>query len=306
MNNKIRRYALSSARVILAAMLIFQLSLCSFAVKLDILNYRDGNTYLETFITSTLPDSIYEEFVSLVTSPTSLITYSYDTGNVCLIDIKSMDNVSISVNSSGLCNIEAVSSGKGFGGQIWNPSGDNWESGAGLAYTPGTTMRNVVLIGGLALDDIDILYSDGMDTTYIADIEGKMIVVDDREDGDSDSADTPEDDENSGGILDFLGNFWDKFKSFLVGLLVPSEDYFKDWYSEIKSAFDKKFGALTEFYNTLTGFFDGVDTSSSTSGIFSDPLFSDWLSWIRDVITGLIVLLTIYVCYRRIIDLISI
>lgn len=306
MNNRIKKTALSSALILLAAMLIFQLSLCSFAVKLDILNYRNGNTYLETFVTSTENDTVYNEFVELITSQTSLIAYDSDLEKIYLVDIDSTDNVTVGVNSAGLCYIFADTAGDGFGGQGWDINGENIVYSSKHFWTPGTTLSNVILLGGLALDDIDILYADGMDDTYIADIEGQLIIVDDRENGSDDNTGSSGEDDESGGILGFLGDFWDKFKSFLLGLFVPTEDYFKNWYSEIKSAFDKKFGALTEFYNTLTGFFDGVDTSSSTSGIFADSLFSDWLDWLRDVITGLILILTVYVCYRRIIALISI
>lgn len=303
MNNNIRKILLSSARILLAAMLIFQLSLYSFAVKLDILDYRDGDTYLETFRTTIIADSVYNSFISLVNSSTCLVTYSYDTGNVCIFDIVSTDNISVSVNSSGLCDIEAVVGGKGFQGQIWEPVGDGyWELNSYLAYTPGTTMRNVVLVAGASINDIDVLYADGNTDSFFADISGTFWIVHDR-----DKVNTPADTEDEDdGILGFLKDFWEKLKEILIGLFVPSDGFLEKWFNEIKDAFNKKFGVLTEFYNTLTGFFDGIDTENTDNGIFSDPLFSDWLSWLRDVITGLVLLLTIYLCYQRIVNMISI
>jgi len=296
----------------LTLLLLFSFAVTAFAVELDILEYRDGNTYLGTFETSTLSDSVKAEFEQLITSPTSLITYSYDTGHVCIVDIVSTDNVFVSVNSDGLCDITAVTGGEGFGGQIWEKSGDVWTLGPYLSQTPDTTLRDVVLVGGLALDDIDIFGSDGVDDTYIADIDGLLYVSDDSDsisgggsDVGSGGSDDEEDSEDS-GVLGFLGDFWNKFKSFLVGLFVPSEGYFKAWYNELKAAFEEKLSPIFDLFNQISGFFDGLSAASDDSTLFNNTLFAPWLSWIRALVTGLVLLLTFIAAYKKIISFIAI
>lgn len=284
--------------ITLSLMLVLSLSVFAAAVSYDLFTYRDGNTYLETFILSIEDEQTQSEWREFVTGSNTVICsldeISSVTGDfVYFFTSDNLSEFSVIANDDYTCNIYADSV-SGFGGQVYEYNG-NGEFNFYSYYngSPDTHIENAVILGGLGVDTMNHIEKS---SSYIADVEGDLYIVDDL--GESDESE-------SDGVLGFLGDFWNKFKTFLTSLFIPSDGYFADWYNEIKAAFDEKFGALTELYNQLTGFFDGIESDETPSELFDDAYFGDILSLCRGIITGLILLLTMIFCYRKIISLIS-
>ncbi len=116
------------------------------------------------------------------------------------------------------------------------------------------------------------------------------------------------------GILDWLGGFWDK----LVGLFIPREGFFSDWFEELRTAWSQKLGGLGTLLDQIRDALDGAGKADSL--IFALPegmLFESsggvrvdlfWmvqplLKLVRPVLTGALVILTVIRCYRKVIDL---
>lgn len=67
-------------------------------------------------------------------------------------------------------------------------------------------------------------------------------------------------------LLDWLGSFWKKLKDFFV----PEDDYFSDWFNEIKDAAMKKLGPISEIFDCFNGAFESLKNDNSNTGIYFD------------------------------------
>ena len=252
----------------------------SFAVSFDLFNYRDGNTYLETFVLSTEDEQAKSDWSKLVTGDDTLILYSDNLNGesgdyIFFLDPESVSGIQVIGNDDGTCSFYPENTSLGASGFAFKYGNDGkFYLESVLSGVLRGHADSVIILGGLGADDL-IHISDS--SPYTANVDGDLYIVDDLGGAESES----------NGILGFLGDFWDTFKTFLTSLFIPSDGFFTDWYNEIKAAFDAKFGALSDLYNQLTGFFSGITSNDSSNALFDDKYFGGILSSFRNIITGI-------------------
>ena len=153
---------------------------------------------------------------------------------------------------------------------------------------------------------LDVLSDDGSDCRVDVPAE-RWTIIDDRQT-------TSE----SSGIMGWLNGFWDK----LVGLIVPDAGYYEQWYQEIKSAADDKFGGLSQLYEIMRDAFaqlqdDNIVTTNLWWHIDANEMFEGspaikvdvieyarpYFKWLKPVLTMIILIYTAIACYRRIVVL---
>lgn len=118
-------------------------------------------------------------------------------------------------------------------------------------------------------------------------------------------------------LLDWLSSFWDK----LIGLFVPSDGFFDDWFAELRAAAMKKFGSLSKLSDDLNAAFEQMKNTTSSGGLILDvpanhfykgfpgvrvdllKSVSSVLGTIRGWLTAVCVVLTAVACYKRLIVL---
>ena len=128
-----------------------------------------------------------------------------------------------------------------------------------------------------------------------------------------------EEPDNGGGILGFLKGFWDALKDAFIGLFVPREGFFADYFKDIQSVASVKMGGLLSLYNAMLGAFQSLngDTPSMIFEIPANSMFPysplvtfdvlgrvrPYVAWVKGFLTGCVVLFTAVVCYRRLVTL---
>lgn len=322
---RIAQQAKNKIKIFITLLVVFLVTVQVSAIDIysDTFKLKNGDTYLGVFDTSAL-DAAEKSFLSAyLSSDKCLITYHPNavngSGNGIYYLIYYVDAVSstVSISENGLSELHFNGSAGSVvaKGTCWSAESDGtlkylYDS----SFSPNSWLSDTVIIGGTAATSINFpspvssYAADYVGTLYLEDNSGLM----------SEVAPDPDD---SGGILGFLSSFWDKLKDFFVSLFVPSSGYITDWYKSISSAFNAKFSNLTALYTGLTGFFSGLhDESSDLSfSVAADSLydgndafsfnisdyFSDMFGFVKGVLTGLVVLCTIIVCYRRIISMFS-
>lgn len=153
---------------------------------------------------------------------------------------------------------------------------------------------------------------------YFIEYEGVLYIVDDLG-------------EEGGGGADFLSwlkrlwgwlsSFWDKLVEVLLSLFVPGEGYFDDWFRELREAFTAKLGGLDEVFSELQAIFR--DPSGAGDLVIAMPagmiyegspgaevslieFMQPILKFVRPVLTGLVAILTVIGCYKRVIALVNV
>ena len=248
--------------LVLSVLLSLSLSFSALALSFDRFDFRDGNTHLGIFDVQGMSDSLYQQYVSIVTSPNNLIVYSDyspngETGDFYylfhIVDpsvIRLVDNDD-SVNRADLwpnsiidpdydCNVS---------GLYFRDDGSGYLRYEGIYNHPDdTTLYSLVLLGGLALDDV---YSDFLTVDAVANVQGQLVIEDNYNPDAVPPDDETDDDGYGSGVLGWLHSFWDTLRDFFLNLFIPSDGFFSDWYNEIKTVFDAKFSSLTGVvYNT--------------------------------------------------------
>ena len=296
---------------------VFLLVLClltvqSFAIDIysEYFQVVNGNTYLGTFATNPLTDLQKDNLRSFLDNDLSFILADDDSTHFYLLSLGNENGFTVDYIYNNCCSIVL---GCNVSGSVWRTAGDGilvYDSV--ISYSAGDEIDAVVIIGGRAFGTCDITFPSPI-ANYVADYEGALMLTDDgglMSDPVSDGSDSEQ-----SGILSFLTDFWETFKSFLIGLFVPSDGYFSSWYSDIKTAFDAKLGGITSLYNQLTGFFNGIKIADHTImctnydgtsfKFFNDALFGDIFAFIKPVITGFLVLCCWFFCYRKIIGFVK-
>lgn len=150
---------------------------------------------------------------------------------------------------------------------------------------------------------------------YVLDVTGQLSIVDN---GGLFGAGAEGDKPWYEQLFDWLGNFFQGLLDFFVSIFVPSDDYFDQWFSDVKSAADSKFGPVLDLGDSVSGVFD-VDSSAAgiVLDIPADGLFDgapsyhvDFLdnlrpvvSFVRVIATAIVCLFTVFVIYRRLVVL---
>lgn len=320
---RIAQQAKNKIKIFITLLVVFLVTVQVSAIDIysDTFRQKNGDTYLGVFDTKSLTDSEKVHLRAFLDSDKTIITYHPNAVNGAgngiyyLLYYPNAVASTVVIGEDGLAELHFSGTTGEFVvyGTTWSAEDDGT-----LRYLYDTSLASngwlshAVIVGGSAVTSIDF---PSPVSGYAADYIGTLYLEDN--DGFMSEAPPAEND----GILGFLSSFWDKLKDFFVSLFVPSSGYITDWYKSISSDFNAKFSNLTALYTGLTGFFSGLhDESSDLSfSVSADSLyngndafnfnisdyFSDMFGFVKGVLTGLVVLCTIIVCYRRIISMFS-
>lgn len=308
----------------LVLLLVFSLTANAFAVSVDsdcfYYNSSDGNTHLGVIAASEFDSEIFGYYQDWLKSDRRLLLsnssgtifwfYTLDsTADVILtypwIDSEG-ENKGLGLNCHGADKDEGVgvcfSVAVGSDGRL-HYDGELLGGSDGVQLCGRFTRLNcyIVMCSPSLLNKISF---PSPTSDYVVDFQGNLAIDDDINVSGGSGGSSGDDSEQS-GILGFLSDFWEKLKSFFLGLFVPSEGYFKAWYNEVKAAFEKKLSPIFALYEQLTSFFDSVAAAEDTT-LFNNPILVSCLSWVKGLITGLVLLLTMIAAYKKIISFIAI
>ncbi len=121
---------------------------------------------------------------------------------------------------------------------------------------------------------------------------------------------------NSGEAGD--GGSW---QQKLKDLFVPSEDYFSDWFKEIKDAAMEKLGPIKSIVDAFSGLFEKLQHDNTETSIWIDVpegqyypglpgikvdilhFGANFIDTVRNWLTAIVVIFTAICCYRRVVVL---
>ncbi len=301
--------------VVLLCMCLFTLQ--ASAYSLPYFAYEDGNTVLGTFITSTLTDIQKDDVRTFLDGENNLILYvpfEYENDWFYLVNLEgTTPPPEVEIRADGFIdfyfNTVAV-------GTVWEiDDSDNITYRHTTTLTPGTSILHAVIIGGKAVRTTNMTLPTPTNT-YVADITGALML---RDDGGLMSDVEVDEGEGGGGILGFLSGFWDALKSAFMGLFVPSNGFFTDYFQDIQIVASVKMGGLFSLYNAMLDAFQSLngDTPSMTFEIPANSMFPSsplvtfnvlgnvgtYVKWVKGILTGIVVLVTAILCYRRLVTL---
>lgn len=306
-------YILKKVLFIIFSMVVLTVRCFSISADYAALTVKNGDTHLATLAASELNSSQLDEYKKWYSSSSRMILRSDNGGGLelyYLVDVYPTADIKITKNSiSGvdvLCYGADLEEIVGYY-TYWQLGEDNMLHIGSAAPITGRFSFNRSLILSISSDLQNGVNFPSPTSDYVIEYDGSLIISDNLD------GNTPDE---QGGILGFLSNFWDSFKSALKGLFVPSDNFFSSWYSEIKSAFDEKLGAVSSLYNQLTGFLEGIpkqkediiiknDSLGLEASLFDFSLFGDLFSFVRPILTGFVMLLTWIFCYKKIISLVK-
>lgn len=126
------------------------------------------------------------------------------------------------------------------------------------------------------------------------------------------------------GIIGWLKNFWEKLKQLFISIFVPEDGYLQQWYNDIKTAFEKKVGGLSSAFSNLSSAFNSLKTSAEERTKIILTLPDNWIfqgykgtsvdllgyaggfmSFLRNIFNGIILISTIIICYKNLIKTIK-
>lgn len=300
--------------LLLVLLMLSTLCMTAFAVSVPEFAYKNGDTYLGTFITSKMSDSnksILKEWLSA--KRTALIRN--ETGQIHFIIFPTGATVKASLGTNGRVNLLKSGSVNAYG-VSWaaKSSSGNYETCAPITFSAGYSYTNCIILGGTIFSEITMPTPV---TGYIADVTGDFYLEDD--------GGLFSDPDSGGGILEtiweWIKNFWKSLLDFVKSIFIPEDGYFEKWYNEIKAAADKKFAALASLYDILKSAFQSVESSAALKSLMleipanhfwegSPAMSADLLKWaipfasgVKGMMTAIIMLFTGVVCYRRLIVL---
>lgn len=151
-----------------------------------------------------------------------------------------------------------------------------------------------------------------LDYQYVLNYPGTLVIVDDL--GGLDE---------SGGILDWLSIFWDKLLELFKSIFIPSQDYFKNFFSDIKTAFENKLGGIGDVLDSINDMFIILKNVDSESELFitipDNQLFMGYkglkvnalynikplTNFIRGVFNSILIVFTVIICYKKVVSIIK-
>ena len=272
---------------------------------------ENGNTYLRTFVLSGIPESDRAYFVDCMSNSRNGIVFGK--GVYHFFSVPNNVELVIKQNSINpdLLNIETSDRSTSLHVLSFTRDGENFVlSDSRVTYQLASLS---LIVGGRYWRGVTI---PSFATDHVAVHTGDLYIVTD--DGTSGGGG-----DDGGGILDWLLNFWKKFVDTIKGLFIPSADYFKNFFDEIKSAFDKKLGGLSDLLGSLGSSFESLKNSTAKTTLTikmpDNQLFAGYkgitvdvlkyvgpvLSFIRGLFNAILVVSTIIICYRKLIAVVK-
>lgn len=109
----------------------------------------------------------------------------------------------------------------------------------------------------------------------------------------------------------------------IKGLFIPDDEFFEDFQKEISDAWENKVGGLTRTWTAITDQFTKFNKADEDLKLeieFKDNHFfegykgtkadlfggmGDFAKWFKGLCSGLVVVYTIYFCYKKIISMVQ-
>lgn len=276
-------------------------------------NFRveSGNTYLETLLVKDLNETVKQTFKDAMACENLMITIT-TMGYYEFFILDPRERLGAYGLDAGV-SFEIKNQAYEIKSIIFKPIGDKLEYFTTRLYTPSQLITGANLVF-YSPDTISYVSFEAYQLRL--NIQGELLIVTDEEDYNPNP-------DGGGGLLDFLKSFWDKLLQFFKDLIIPPPDYFKNWFEEVKTKFSEKMGSLATFFDSIGGIFDGLKSKSyeKSKVMFTVPdnsifmgykgtsvdllgFASSWLSWLRTIFNGILVLFTGLICYRKLIALI--
>lgn len=311
-----RKIVLHSLCVVLALVLG---AVPALAVRLPEAEAEDGNTVIATFITSALEDVNKAYLREWMASERNLLLRRSD-GSYDFLIIPDGVTITVSVGSNGLANLTfggVATSVTGLRMMGWTDDVREFNGHGNVAYAYLTGPRDCILVSGTIFtsDKVTLPMPTG---SYVAEFDGKLLL---RDDGGLFGAGG----EEGGwwqGLLDWLAGFWDALWNFFIRLLVPDKGYFEKWMEELREAANEKLGAVFDMYDALTELFDSLQSDTGQAGSLKLTLPANYLypgfggaeadampmvlkftGFLRPVLSSIVLLYTLIICYKRIVVL---
>lgn len=310
--------------LLLVTMLLF--SVVAFAVPLPDSVVVDGNTTLRVFNTKDLTVEEQEFFETIIASPRSVVTLFYSPSapsatSYCFFMVP--DNASLVLSKSSYedsleINVSKFVPENAFGFMVfsYDSSSKLYMYDADSSNTGGTYGMggHLLIAGGQFWNDVSYNFPT-LGYNYLADISGTLMI-------EWNTMDNPSSNWWD-GLLSWISDFWTIFINTLKSLFIPSPDFLSDFVDDIKTAFESKLGGLSNLVSSVSNMFDSLkNVSGSTVLTITIPdnqfyhgykgltvdvfsFFGSLLSFIRGVFNSILVILTIVVCYRRLINIVE-
>lgn len=301
----------------LAAALALSLSVLAAADTFPWFEQEDGNTYLRTFMVKDAQKEQLEFWKEWKESGRNVMFMGVDETFTCVIVPEdAVYKLSRQYLESGTWLRFTADKSMRFLSFRKEAENRYVPDGYGI-YAPNAPVMEARYIVGATLFPEDYPFED-FGWNYFIEYEGVLYIVDDLG-------------EEGGGGADFLSwlkrlwgwlsSFWDKLVEVLLSLFVPGEGYFDDWFRELREAFTAKLGGLDEVFSELQAIFR--DPSGAGDLVIAMPagmiyegspgaevslieFMQPILKFVRPVLTGLVVILTVIGCYKRVIALVNV
>lgn len=305
---------LKTASVFLVLLVLLSVSV--YALDFDHSWQEDGNTYLGTFHVKDMRPVDLELWKSFMTSPRLFAEQDAD-HNIYFFEVPEGVSGKIVKNPPGSVYAYDVQFSPTFP-----------VSALIFSYRSSTGMYELVgsykddSFRGFGLDAIIVnrgfpLTSAVPASELYIDHPGALYIVDDLGNEMEGEGDTDDGTPWWRHLLDWLDSFWKKLKNFFV----PDDNYFSDWFTEIKNAAMKKLKPISEVHDYFKGAFDSLKSDTSNTGLYLEipknhffegspgvranilKSVGSILGTLKTILTMVCVVFTAICCYRRIIDI---
>lgn len=294
--------------------LLVLLSVSVFSLEFNNSWEEGGNTYLGTFHVKDLPPEKLEIWKRFMTTPR---LFAEQDVNDYIYFFEVPDGVSgkIVKNSPGSSFAYDIQLSPAFTAEILV-----------FSYSTSTGMYELVSshapssFRGFGLDAIIVnrgfpLTSAVPASELYIDHPGALYIVDDLGNEMEGEGDTDDGTPWWRHLLDWIDSFWKKLKDFFV----PDDDYFSDWFTEIKDAAMKKLKPISEVFDYFKGAFESLKNDTSNTGLYFEipenhffegspgvranllKSLGSVLGTLKTMLTMVCVVFTAICCYRRII-----
>ena len=272
------------AALVAALLLVVALSVTVWAYSLPSYRLVDGNTVVGTFILEGIPADSYSLWQEIWSSSKGHIflrddgeikyyfcylgdhqlTFGTSNGRPYFVPDMSFDYLEFTYQSSSASYVLTDT--------VWNYPPQQFVFDCAV----GSVGSSPVSLPNLGID-------------YIASYTGELIIQ-------TDEGEPAEEEPGNDGLLGWLSAFWDKLKNLFVSIFVPPDGYFTDWFNEIRSAFDSKFGNLGTLWDSLTASFAALKTSDANmTGLYLTIPNNHWFPGSKGISVNLIGALLPYV-----------
>ena len=299
--------------IVLAMLIVLRLPFQIAAASTPSLEVREGNTYLGVFMVAEAPLDYLDFWEAWKISSGNLMLAASSGLHYWAIDIPD-GAIAILRQGSGETLIFECSEPVQYLDFNYTMSTPRELYPGSLNTLPANTPFHVKYYVSSAYR----FDSPSVDYDFIVEpIEGELYLEDDL--GEAIPPEEPEDGGILQKILDRLSSFWETFLDFLKKVFVPDPDYLKKWVEEIRAAFEQKVGGLTGLLEELRQRFQSLKDASYNGssivvslpdnylfpgfqGVSAEVLgisFGPLLRWLRSVFTGIMILVTILICWRK-------